>query len=314
VAELTPSLRLEIGQFSDPGRKRANNEDWLGAFQPEDALRLTSKGSLFLVADGMGGHQSGEMASRRAVDHVIRTYLEDSSADVQASLAQAIRSANSALYGAASERGTGQRWGTTLVAAVVRNEELWIANVGDSRAYLIHNGKIRRLTQDHSWAGMGRGREMEGDWIGRHIVTRALGLRPEVEVDLFPAVRLVPGDRVLLCSDGLSAPLDDDLIGDIARRRGPQQAAEALVATANSKGGPDNVSVVLIEMTRRQKGRVLDMLAGWIPPRLRLQAASPVGQRVGEKMGSPSGLWLVLLFLIALVLVGIGFLLGLVIF
>jgi serine/threonine protein phosphatase PrpC len=243
------SVRLEIGQFSHPGRQRPNNEDWLGTFQPDDARRLARKGRLFLVADGMGGHQSGELASRQAVDYVIRAYMDDPASDVAASLRRAIEAANASLY-ARSVRAEGRlRSGTTLVVAVVRARDLWIANVGDSRAYLWRAGQLRRLSRDHTLFPVAAnglpGREGRS---GSHIITRALGTRPNVQVDLFPVRKLYTGDRILLCSDGLTTPLSDDEICQNVAAHPPQKAAEVLVHAANDRGGPDNVSVIVIQV------------------------------------------------------------------
>ena len=244
-----PVLELEVGQFSDPGLHRENNEDWIGTFQHENPEVLARKGSLFLVADGMGGHRSGDEASRRAVNQVIRSYMQDPDVRVDASLGRAIRKASASLYAyAASVGAEGRaRWGTTIVAAVVRQDELWIANVGDSRAYLQRHGKLRQLSEDHSWAADWGG-EPSGEWVGSHLITRALGLKPDVKVYVNHFRTLRQGDQVLLCSDGLTTPVSDPEINAIMLRHPPQQAAEALVAAANQKGGPDNISVIVVRV------------------------------------------------------------------
>jgi len=310
------SLQLEVGQFSHPGRKRTNNEDWLGAFQPDDAGRLATKGSLFLVADGMGGHRSGELASRRAVDHVIRTYFDDPDPDVAASLERAIQAANSALYAAAAESPERGRCGTTLVAAVIQEQRpralglggagLWIANVGDSRAYLSRGRELRQLSRDHSWAAAVRGQTAKGgEGPGQHVVTRALGLRPEVKVDIF-AFRLQPGDQILLCSDGLTGPLPDDEIGAIVQRRAPQEAARRLVEAANGQGGPDNVSVILVRLASQPSSwrEAWDTVVDRFWP-------GDVGQAAA---GLSTAALIALVLLAVLVLLGLGFVLGWVLF
>jgi len=297
------NLRLRVGQFSHRGRRRANNEDWLGRFQPEDPERLADKGSLFLVADGMGGHQSGELASRLAVDQVIRHYVDAPGADVGRALRRAIGVANATLYSQSrrgSEAGVGRDWGTTMVAAVVRGADLWIANVGDSRAYLLRGDRLRQLTEDHV-LGPDSG-------VGLHVITRALGRKPDVEVDIFPPLRLRTGDRILLCSDGLTSPLPDERIQALAGRYPPQEAAEALVRAANERGGPDNVSVVLVEVTeggsatplstRGYLQEVWDSLSRVLPAEIR--------QR-------PAWVLILALLLAALMIIGLGFVLGLVV-
>jgi protein phosphatase len=290
----------------------------LGTFQPEDPERLVRKGVLFLVADGMGGHQRGEMASRRAVDQVIRAYYDDPSADVLQSLKRAVELANADLHAEAIREQGGRKWGTTLVAAVVRHDELWIANVGDSRAYLLRRGKLRQLSEDHSLANAAGAEAPSGNWIGRHVITRALGLKPKVEVDLFPAVKLYAGDRVLLCSDGLTSPLTDAEIGDLALRYQPQKAALALVKAANDKGGPDNVSVILVSVTDlkvalswQTPGELLSMLIQ--PETWRLVVENLLGASFGGQ-GCRSPVFVALVVLLIVAVVGLGFILGLLLF
>jgi serine/threonine protein phosphatase PrpC len=262
VAHPRPGLLLEVGQHSDRGQKRANNEDWLGAFQPTSSAELLARGSLFLVADGMGGHQSGELASRRAVDQVIRHFAHDSTRDAAACLRNAVESANEVLVREAGDGPPGTRWGTTLVAALVRGNELWIANVGDSRAYLLRNDRLRQISVDHTLGGE-RGAALGENWVGRHVVTRALGTRPHVEVDVHGPLVLGRPDRVVLCTDGLTGTLTDQEIGAIAGGFAPQEAATRLVHAANQKGAADNVSAIVIQVGEAGawQARVGDLLA-----------------------------------------------------
>jgi protein phosphatase len=306
-----------VGQYSHPGRKRARNEDWLGAFQPESPKRLATKGSLFLVADGMGGHRSGEIASRRAVDQVIRAYMHDPTSDVAASLHRAIRSANASLYETAASEQTGARWGTTLVAAVVRRDELWVANVGDSRAYLLRDRQLQRLSRDHSWGGEAAV-AMGENWIGRHVITRALGSRPEIEVDVYPPRNLRPGDRIILCTDGLTGPLDEGAIGEIVRRYPPQRAAEQLVRAANERDAPDNVSVIVVNISgvwgwdlERQASQSGSSRAGMLFHLVGRGKFGALRQAIAQDRQLLVILVLALL-VAAIVLVGLGFAAGLV--
>jgi protein phosphatase len=278
---------------------------------------LATKGSLFLVADGMGGHRSGEIASRRAVDHVIRAYMHDPAPDVAASLHRAIRSANASLYETATREQAGTRWGTTLVAAVVRGDELWVANVGDSRAYLLRDRQLQQLSRDHSWGGEAAAGLGE-NWIGRHVITRALGSRPQVEVDVYPPLALRPGDRIVLCTDGLTGPLDEATIGEIARRHPPQTAAEQLVRAANERDAPDNVSVIVVAIPglRRQdgQGQVRQPDSSRVGMLLRLARR---GELAALRQAIARDRWLLVICLLALlvaaiVLVGLGFAAGMI--
>ena len=312
------TLQLEVGQFSHPGRKRQNNEDWLGTFQPEDPDRLAQKGRLYLVADGMGGHQSGEMASRCAADQVIRNYLDDSERDIARALRRAVEKANATLYARSAETETSRRWGTTLVAAVVRRDELWIANVGDSRAYMLRNGKLRQLSRDHSLSATELGIEPGSDWIGRHMITRALGTKPKVEVDVFPPITLRVGDQVLLCSDGLTTPLSDEEIQGIVEHHSPQEAAETLVRAANDGGGPDNVSVILVRVVGGSTGPTGQLpgqiLANLLRPETVQDLISEVQSVVsGEKSWRSPVFFAIVLFVCASLLC-LGFALGVLIF
>jgi serine/threonine protein phosphatase PrpC len=312
-------LRIEVGQFSDPGRKRPNNEDWLGTFQPEDKGRLARKGNLFLVADGMGGHQSGEMASRAAVDQVIRTYMDDPDSDLASSLRRSIEAANATLHTKTAGRELRGRWGTTLVAAALRYNQLWIANVGDSRAYLMRGGKLGQLSRDHALSASALGIESSEGWIGRHLITRALGLKASLDVDVFPPRKLRPGDRVLLCSDGLTTPLSDDEIRDISLRFPPQEAAGALVRAANDRGGPDNVSVIIVDVVDSRtvfEWRTLQhSLARLARPGTWRQAANELQDVVfADGKGYRSPKFLGAMLLLALALIILGFVVGWLIF
>jgi protein phosphatase len=313
-------LQLSVGQFSHPGRKRSNNEDWLGAFQPDDAQRLERKGCLFLVADGMGGHKSGELASRRAVDRVIRYYVDNPSKDVAACLRIAVEKANAKLYDEGQRRdpgGSRRGWGTTLVGAVVRQDKLWIANVGDSRAYLLREGELSQLSKDHVLFPEEDNAEI-GNWLGKHVINRALGRKSSVEVDVFAPLRLLVGDRVLLCTDGLTTPVSDEQIRSIAGRYPAQKAAEALIQAANQVGGPDNVSVILVEVTSKTasvRHTIVEMWETltspdfWQRTSMHIQQALPEGNQ-----GLRSPLVVALIVLIILVLLGLGFILGLILF
>lgn len=252
-------MRLSWKGITDVGRKREANEDCF-AIVPEDRL--------FVVADGMGGHAAGEVASRLAVsaiaDFIASTRRDaeitwpfeyDTNMSVEGNrLKTAIRLANQRILDTISRKKDLEGMGTTLVGAIVSDGRLCVGHVGDSRAYLIRDGAITQLTSDHSWVNeqVKLGFLTRSDAVRhpfRNVVTRALGSKEDVVVDVSEqAVR--PGDVILLCSDGLNTMLDDDAIirtieehpDDVA------DAATALVTRANENGGEDNVTVILIKV------------------------------------------------------------------
>jgi protein phosphatase len=238
--------RLEAGAATDVGRVRTNNED-----------NFLVADSLFAVADGMGGHAAGEVASLIAVETLKAAFDGDRSAD---GLADAARQANRAVWQRASEQTDLRGMGTTLTAAALVDaegeeggEQLVIAHIGDSRAYLLRDGELDQITDDHSLPAemVRRGELAPEDAIDhpqKHIVTRALGIEPDVEAD---CVRVIPyaGDRVVLASDGLFDELSDDQIASILRRiADPEEAAKELVRAAKESGGRDNVTVVVVDV------------------------------------------------------------------
>lgn len=235
------TLSVIAAAATDVGLVRQDNED-----------AYLVKPPLYAVADGMGGHLAGEVASALSMETLeAMVHLRGPDA-----LADGVREANAAIY----ERQIRDRalagMGTTITGVVVRDDALHLAHVGDSRAYLLRGGDLRRLTQDHTWVDeMIRGGEMteaEGrNHPQRSMLTRALGIDREVTVDE-TQLPLRDGDRVLLCSDGLTSLLDDDVIGDLLRaREDAKTTADALIRAANNAGGVDNTTVVLLDITER---------------------------------------------------------------
>jgi PPM family protein phosphatase len=228
--------------LSDTGRKRRQNED---AFVCEPPL--------FAIADGMGGAQAGEVASRLAA-----AAFEEGAAAIQGEegVATVVRAANARIFERAVHDPAVAGMGTTATVAVVdeRAATVTIAHVGDSRAYLYRRGALEQLTTDHSLVGelVRSGRLTEDEAAvhpHRSVITRALGTDADVEVDTL-TLEVAPGDLVLLCSDGLSAMVRDEEIVRVleATDAAPREAAEALVSAANAAGGEDNVTVVLFEL------------------------------------------------------------------
>jgi serine/threonine protein phosphatase PrpC len=251
-------LTLVFAQRSDTGRVRSHNEDAMGHLIPPDGRQRARKGAIYLVADGMGGHQAGEVASRQAIAVSIERYFADGSRDVTTSLVRALRAANREIYEQAQADPSKAGMGTTLVAAVIVADKVYVANVGDSRAYVLGEQGIAQVTDDHSWvseqvrAGLLTPDQARGH-PQRNLVTRALGTRPSVEIDVFEGA-IAPGDVVLLCSDGLTNLLEDEEIAAILRQHPPEEAAQALVEAANQRGGPDNITVMVVAAAQESPG------------------------------------------------------------
>lgn len=238
---------------SDTGRHRPANEDCGQVIRPADAPRRTTKGMLALVADGMGGHAAGEVASRMAADTIRRVYYAHDGRPHQA-LKDAFEQANRDVHRTAQEDERLRGMGTTCTALVVRNGQAFSAHVGDSRLYLLRQGRLRRLSEDHSLVAemLREGLLTEDDarhHEDRNVITRALGLRATVDVALWAEPFAVQaGDRFVLCSDGLYDLVDEDDIAAIVAREAPYEAGAQLVDLANARGGYDNITVGVIRI------------------------------------------------------------------
>ena len=225
--------------LTDPGLTRPTNED---AFLVEPPL--------YAVADGMGGHRAGEIASRVAVSELIANAPR--AADSKA-LARAVRAANRAVIESADRSHSRAGMGTTLTAAMVDGTHIAVAHVGDSRAYLLHAGKLARVTEDHSMVAdlVRQGTITEEDarfHPQRSVITRALGSDPEMAADMYE-LDAEPGDRLLLATDGLTGMLPDDYVADLLLDgRDPADSAARLVEAANRAGGYDNITVVVVDI------------------------------------------------------------------
>jgi PPM family protein phosphatase len=235
------ALRIvEHAGRTDVGRQRSANEDDFVLAPP-----------FFAVADGMGGAKAGEVASAMATEGFEGESESGEPAEVQ--LARILRDANRRIYDLAVADESHRGMGTTLTAAKITGDEISLAHVGDSRAYLMRDGELEQLTKDHSLvAELERSGQITAEAAEHHpqrsIITRALGPEPEVEVDTY-TVPAREGDRFLLCSDGLTSMISDDEIGSILRSaESLDAAADALVRAANQSGGKDNITVVLFRV------------------------------------------------------------------
>lgn len=240
-------MKVNIGAKSDVGRVRAANEDSYLVHEP-----------LFVVADGMGGHIAGDVASSTAIE-AIKNQSADASPDDMETLARLVRSANSQIWEKAQGDTTLKGMGTTCTLLLLDGPKAHFAHVGDSRAYLLRGNDLTQITEDHSLVGrmVKEGRltvEEAENHPQRSIITRALGVDSEVEVDLL-TVDLDAGDRILMCSDGLSSMIDSEAMTTaLSQTNDPQAAADRLVALANDAGGEDNITVVVLDIVDTNDG------------------------------------------------------------
>jgi len=250
-------LELEFAELSDRGLTRTNNEDFLGHVLPASPAQVHSQGWLFALADGMGGHDQGEVASRLAIEAILAGFRKIPKGVMHASLLpRLVQDANHAVFEAGhagKPQSLSAGMGTTLVACALRFDSAVIAHVGDSRCYLFRNGAGGPLTRDHTMATeqvrlgiLSQSEAEEGN--GRHLLTRSIGQELFVAADTI-TVNIVPGDILLLCSDGLHGALPDQMIQHLVHaEQDLNKVAASLVAAANHAGGHDNVTVQLIRI------------------------------------------------------------------
>jgi PPM family protein phosphatase len=241
-------VKVRYAASTDVGRCRERNED---------AVVVVPEHLLFVVADGMGGHTSGEVASRIAVETMAATFgktgpgvgapANESVPPLGDRLDEAVQAANRAVFSASRSAPHLRGMGTTVVAAAIDAAGICVAHAGDSRAYRVRAGAIERLTQDHSLVEMLRGaRGAVGGDVPSNVILRALGVNETVEVDL-RIDPIAPGDRFVLCSDGLHGMVEDGtILAVVLEEADPRGAAAKLVDRANEAGGADNVSAIVI--------------------------------------------------------------------
>ncbi len=239
---MSDSIKVSAFGKSDIGRKRGNNQD---SFLVSVPLKL------FCVADGMGGHSGGEVASAMAVKTLEKVFAESVGVPPHECLVEGVKIANRVIYEQSQKDKRLQGMGTTLTASVLAWPWLYVAQVGDSRCYLYRDSQLFQLTEDHSQfyellrAGMIQ--EIESLGVQKNVITRSVGYEPEVRVDLYS--RLVQrGDRYLICSDGLTGMVSNDQIAQVMQNFAVAQAVQNLVSLANLQGGEDNISVVVFDV------------------------------------------------------------------
>lgn len=241
---------LLVGAATDPGPVREQNEDAILVVDPASP-EAQEDGVVLAVADGMGGYRGGEVAAQIAIETLRQEFYSTPvlPTEVAKRLEQTFRLANERIYQKWQPHGEDQLMGTTLVAAVIRGESLTVGNVGDSRAYLIRAGRLTQITRDHSFvaeqvqAGMLSEEEARTSAY-RNVITRALGYRPKIDIDIFE-LRLLSDDRIVLTSDGVHDILSEEDLAGIVLKNEPERAARMLVERALEQGGQDNASAVV---------------------------------------------------------------------
>ena len=240
---------MELAGLTDVGCVRENNEDGYSYCEPENEASFAALGRLAIVADGMGGHEGGQIASRIALDVVTETYTASAEADPQKRLLKALTDAHQRIQQQARGNPALSNMGTTCTAFALVNARLYFVHVGDSRLYLLREGKLRVLTRDHTLIArlLERGivRPEDADTHPqKHVLTSALGVSDDIEID-FPAepVSIQTGDTLMICTDGLWGQMDSGEIQQALASQSPAAACRALVQLAKDRGGPDNITL-----------------------------------------------------------------------
>jgi serine/threonine protein phosphatase PrpC len=249
-------VQVDAASMTDTGQVRQKNEDSFGCFEPGDTQIQESKGFLYIVADGMGGHKGGEVASRLAVETIHSRYYASGSDDPAAALAEAVQEANQIIFQKSQSDESLAGMGTTCTAMAIVAESAYFAHVGDSRAYLLRQGELRQITQDHSLiAEMLRSglisKEDARTHPQRNVITKSLGAQASVQVDT-PSTPFAfeEGDVFLLCSDGLTALAANEEIREALYAQTSAEACNQLIDLANHKGGTDNITVQVIAVMK----------------------------------------------------------------
>jgi PPM family protein phosphatase len=245
---------IEVSVQSDIGCLRQNNEDSFGYWEPEDDQQFLRKGRLAVVADGMGGYEGGQEASRLAVETLVEVYRDFGGDDPQAALVEALQAAHEQIREYSFAHPGLRGMGTTCTAAAIVQDSLYYVHVGDTRLYLIRDGQITRVTRDHSYVG----RLVESGMISpeeaenhpqRNILTAALGTNPDLIMDSPGQPEpLRPEDVLLICSDGLWGQVRDSEILDAVENKSAEQTGRKLIELARERGGPDNITVEVLRV------------------------------------------------------------------
>jgi len=242
-------MKLEYFGLSDKGIKLEHNEDYYLNYIPDEQELIDKKGKAFIVADGMGGHSHGEVASKMAVDIWIEEYYT-STETIKTAMINAIKEANKKLF-----KTEQSDMGTTLTAAVFVKNKCYISHVGDSRLYMLRGRRLQQITRDHSWVGesleMGTiTKEQAKEHPYRNVLTRSVGQEEEVEPD-FSKIKLHKNDRFLLCTDGIHSVLEEVSLYEILKYNETQIVCHKLIERAKSNGSKDNLTCIVIQVVKK---------------------------------------------------------------
>jgi protein phosphatase len=251
---------VDVANLTDVGCERETNEDYYGYWEPESDEEFLRKGRLAIIADGMGGHQGGQEASRLAVE-IVRDVYRNSYGDPQSALLAGLQAAHAGIQQTANANANLCGMGTTCTAISLANDRLYYAHVGDSRLYLVRKGSLTRLTRDHAYiaAMVEQGvidQEAAATHPQRHVLTSALGTGDHVQAD-WPeaALDLAPGDILILCTDGLwNLVGEEELLQSTSTLR-PAEACKQLVALARNRGAPDNITLQVLKVENNGSNR-----------------------------------------------------------
>jgi PPM family protein phosphatase len=246
---------VELGNLTDVGCERAENEDYYCYFEPEADEEFERKGRLLAIADGMGGHAGGQVASGLAVDALRETFLNGQAGNSQAVLIEAFARAQQLILAASETHPELNGMGTTCTAAILCGRKLSYGHIGDSRLYLVHGGEGRQLTEDHSLVNQlvksgALTPEQAATHEKRNVLTAALGMKSEqVSADFSPApLELEPRDILVLTSDGMHGLVTTDEIARTVSEQRPYEACRTLVELAKARGGPDNITIQVLKL------------------------------------------------------------------
>lgn len=280
---------LQVASLSDVGMRRTNNQDNFSVSLASSLDQWQRRGHLFIVADGMGAHAAGELASKIAVDQIPHLYSKYAELSAPEAIKKAVIGANTEIHRRGQANDDFHNMGTTCSVLVLLPQGAVVAHIGDSRVYRLRGQTLEQLTFDHSlvWemhqSGQLTEAEMDSGKIPKNVITRSLGPYPEIKVDVEGPFPIEVGDTFLLCSDGLTGVVKDEEIASVLANLPPDEAVRVLVDLANLRGGPDNITAIVAKVTG--------------PELASSAAAEPI--LLGGNGGKPSGInpitWVVLL-------------------